>query len=99
MDILNFIEAWVSSIRVFLESAGIALRFERTTDQRPKASCVVNLRRGALEADLIVWESGEADLTTMDTHGAVEQQHFENISSVTDLAALLARMLNIVGIQ
>jgi hypothetical protein len=96
MDILNFIEAWILSLRVFLESSGVTVRFERTTDERPKASCVVNLRRDAVEADLIVWESGEADLTTMDRQGKVDQQHFEDVSGAGDLATLLARVLNAV---
>jgi hypothetical protein len=97
MDILHFIEAWILSLRVFLESSGIIVQFERTTDQRPKASCVVNLRRNSSEAELIVWESGEADLTTMDGQGKVKQEHFDGISVTSGLAALLGRVLNAVG--
>lgn len=97
MGMLDFIEVWTLSIRAFLELHGIVVRFERTTDDRPKASCVVNFRRGASEADLIVWESGEADLTIMDAQGTVVQQHFDGISGLGELTALLARLLSVVS--
>lgn len=96
MDILNFIEAWILSLRAFLESSGINVRFERTADQRPKASCVLTLRRNTSEVELIVWESGEADLTTMDAQGEVRQEHSDEISGLSSVAALLARVLSAV---
>jgi hypothetical protein len=97
MDILNFIEAWILSLRRFLEASGIGVQFERTTDHRRKASCLMTLRRNTLEVELIVWESGEADLTTMDALGKAKQEHVDGISVASGLGALLARVLNAVS--
>lgn len=97
MDMLTFVEAWVLSTRAFLEESGVDVRFGRSTDRSLNASCSMNLRRGALEADLMVWESGEVDLVTKDAQAAVEQRHLDSISGALDLAVLLARTLDVVG--
>lgn len=99
MNILDIVEAWIQSLRSIFESAGVAVHFDRTRDARPKASAVLNLRRGSIEADLVVWESGEADLSTMEHDGSTKQEHFENLQSSDSLALVLARVAKLMKLS
>lgn len=47
------------------------------------------------EADLTVWESGEAELVT-GVGDAVKQKHFDDIRGVRELAAVLSDTLKTV---
>ncbi len=98
MNILDCVETWLRSLQSIFESAGITVRFDRTTDQRPKGSVVLNVRRGMTEADLVVWESGEADLSTMEYDGSTKQQHFDNLLEPKDLALVLCRVATIMRV-
>jgi hypothetical protein len=92
MNILDSLEMWAVSLRNVFESAGISVHFNRTKDSRPKSSAVLNLRRGSVEADLLVWDSGEADLSTMEVDGGISQQHYENLLKPEDLGSVLSRV-------
>ncbi|NJN05952.1 MAG: hypothetical protein HC814_05670 [Rhodobacteraceae bacterium] len=83
-------------LRNIFEAAGIVVRFDRTTDARPKSSAVLNLRYGSVEADLVLWESGEADLSTMEADGSTNQEHFENLLNPEDLASVLYRVASLM---
>jgi hypothetical protein len=98
MNILDCVETWLSSLRSILEAAGVAVRFERTVDQRPKASVALNLRRGTAEADLVVWESGEADFSTIDDDGATTQEHFDSLLDSVKLASVLSRVATLMRV-
>ena len=99
MNILDIVEVWIRSLRSIFESAGIVVHYERTRDSRPKASAVVNLRYGSVEADLVVWESGEADLSTMDKNGDIKQEHFENVLKLDDFAAVLGSIAQLMKVS
>mgnify|MGYP003428748900 CR=1 FL=1 len=99
MNILDIVEVWIQSLRSVLESAGVAVDFNRTRDARPKASAVLNLRRGSVEADLVVWESGEADLSTMEHDGSTRQEHFENLLIPDSLALVLAQIAKLMKLS
>lgn len=96
MNMLDSLEMWVRSLRNIFEAAGVEVRFDRTTDARPKHSAVLNLRRGSTEADLVVWDSGEADLSTMENDGSANQQHFENLRKPEDLALVLSKVASVM---
>jgi hypothetical protein len=96
MSILDCVEVWVHSLHGVFDSAGIAVRFNRTVDQRPNASCVFNLRHDVTEADLVVWESGEADLSVIEADGATKQEHFDDLSDTKELAAVLSRVAKLM---
>jgi hypothetical protein len=96
MNITEIVEIWVRSLRAIFEAAGVEVVYERSPSERPNPSFAINLRRGTLEADLLVWESGHADLSTMDAGGSVTQKHFENlrdVNAVADVLAVLATVL------
>jgi succinate dehydrogenase flavin-adding protein (antitoxin of CptAB toxin-antitoxin module) len=98
MDILDCVETWLRSLQGVFESAGVAVHFERTTDKRPKSSVVFNLRRGSTEADLVVWDSGEADLSTLEEDGSAKQEHFDSLLEPKDLALVLCRVAAMIGV-
>ena len=91
MTVVDFVEAWWLSIRGLLESAGVDCHFERSPGDRLNPSCSLNLRRSQLEADVLVWESGEAELVMVELDGSVDQQLFEDIRNVRDLGAILSK--------
>lgn len=95
MSVLDFFEAWWFSVRTLLEAAGIVIRFERSADDRLNPSCNVNLQRGKLEVDLLVWDSGEAELSVVEAGGSVNQKHFDDIRNSQDLKDVLSRLTSI----
>jgi hypothetical protein len=96
MNVLDSLEMWIRSLRNTFETAGVTVHFDRTRDTRPKSSAVLNLRKGSVEADLVLWDSGEADLSTMRDDGNVDQEHFENLRKPEDLAAVLSRIASLM---
>jgi hypothetical protein len=52
-----------------------------------------------MEADLVLWESGEADLAIVGRDGSTEQQHFDDVPEVNTLAAVMARMARILSMS
>jgi hypothetical protein len=97
MDILDFIEAWWMSVRPLLEEKGVTGRLEKSPADRLKPSCNLNLRRDEQEADLIVWNSGEAELITIGPGGVSGQEHFDNVGSLTVLSTILSNIVSAVS--
>ena len=89
---LDVLMAWAQATEAFLEQRGIELHYGRTRDNRPNPSCFLSIRRGSTEADLVLWESGEADLgfALPDQQPPDTQQR---VAGLDDLAALVASML------
>ena len=78
--------------RVSLTPA-VAGRFELSPTNRPNPSCVLTLRRNEVEADLLVWESGEAELAIIESGGSINQQHFADIRTPPDLSTILSNLV------
>ena len=97
MSLVDFMEVWWLSIQPLLQAAGIVARFNRSPIDRPKPSCSLNLRRNKVEADLVVWESGEAELATIDRDGSSNQQHFDDLRIPPELSVVLSRMVALVS--
>jgi hypothetical protein len=96
MSILDFLEAWWLSVRAMLEAAGVVARFERSATDKLNPSCNLNLRHGEREADLSVWDSGEAELSVVEADGSVSQKHFDDIRNQRDLGEVLLRLASTV---
>ena len=94
MSLVDFMETWWLSLQPLLEAAGIVGRFERSPLDRPNPSCALNLRRLEVEADLVVWDSGEAELATMERDGSTNQQHFDDIRIPPNLSVILSRVVS-----
>jgi len=92
MIVIDFIEIWWRSVSGLFESRGVAGQFERSPIDRLNPSCSLNLRRGELEIDLIVWESGEAELAIVESDGSVRQQHFDDLKEPTELESVLVKL-------
>jgi hypothetical protein len=97
INLLDFVEAWWLSVRAFLEPSGVVGRFERFPNDRSNPSCVLNLRRNELEADLVVWQSGEAELGVIDSAGSVNQRHFDDIYSPAILGEILSALIKSIS--
>lgn len=92
MGIPEVVEIWVRSLRAIFEAGGVEVTCMPSPPERPNPSFALNLRRGSVEADLVVWESGHADLSTMDASGSVRQKHFEDLKSVEAMVDVLAAL-------
>jgi hypothetical protein len=57
------------------------------------------LRCGHVEADLIVWESGEGELSLLQKDGQVELQHLEHLTDVELLDGVLRRVLRTLSLE
>ena len=97
MNVLDFIEAWWVSVESILKAAGVVARFERSPPGRLNSSCNLNLRRGAQETDLSVWDSGEAELSVVEVDGSVSQKHYDDIRNRQDLGKVLLRLISIAA--
>ena len=95
MNSLDFLEAWWLSTRGTLEATGVVARFERSTNDRLNPSCSMNLRRGEREVDLLVWDSGEAELAIVETDGSVSEKHFDDIRNRQALREVLSRLASV----
>lgn len=92
MLVTEFIEIWWHSVHAMLEAGGVTGRFERSPTDRLNPSCSLNLRREELEVDLLVWNSGEAELAAVETDGSVSQQHFDELQDPATLEAVLVKL-------
>jgi|JI8StandDraft_1071087.scaffolds.fasta_scaffold541887_2 hypothetical protein len=96
MHIFDVLEAWLTSMVVSLASADVAARFDRSPTDRPNPSCSLNLRRDDHELDLVIWESGEAELTIGEVDGQLNQMHLADIRSRAGLAELLSHLVEFI---
>ena len=96
MHIFDVLEAWLRSMEVSLDASGVIARFDRSSVDRPNPSWCLNLRCNDHEADLLVWESGEAELAVGVVDGSVSQMHFDDVRNRTDLATVLSQLSEFV---
>lgn len=93
MHIFDVLEAWLASMAGSLASADVNARFIRSPTDRPNPSCSLNLCRDDYELDLVIWESGEAELTVGEVNGQFNQMHLTDTRSRVGLAELLSHLL------
>lgn len=93
MHIFDVLEAWLFSMRMSLGSSGVIAQFDRSPTDRPNPSCSLNLRRGDYEVDLLIWDSGEAELAVGSVDGMISQVHFDDVRNRSDLGELLSKLV------
>lgn len=96
MHIFDVLEAWLISMAMSLASSGVIAQFDRSPTDHPNPSCNLNLRRDDHEVDLLIWESGEAELAVGKVEGPVSQIHFDDVRSRADLAELLSKLVEFI---
>lgn len=96
MHIFDILEVWLHSMNTVLSMSGIDARFERSPVDRQKTSCCMNLRYNDYEADLLIWESGEAELTAGRVDGEIRNLHFDDVRNPADLSVVLSQMAECV---
>lgn len=99
MHIFDVLEAWLASMAGSLASADVAARFDRSPTDRPNPSCSLNLRRDDHELDLVIWESGEAELTVGEVDGQLNQMHLADTRSRVGLAELLSHLVGFIDMD
>jgi hypothetical protein len=94
MSILDVLAIWVASIEQLVNRAAGSVTFRRSPGDRLNDSAHVVIARGDQEAELILWESGEAEYARVDGD-AVDQQHFDDIVE-HGLGSVLGRLLEVL---
>jgi hypothetical protein len=90
VDLLAALAAWCREQAESLQAGGVELKCGRTEGDRPKHARFVNLHRHEYAAELIVWETGEAELVA---RGTVDVDEHHEIASLDQLNELLARLV------
>lgn len=94
MNVLDVVEIWATSVERLVGSVGGSIAVRRSPGDRLNDSIHVVIVRGDQEAEVILWESGEADFARVDGD-SVAQQHFEN--AVADgLGPILRQLLDVL---
>ena len=97
MDIADFLGCWWMSVSSILEPMGIVGRFERwPNDGGMNPTCGLSLQRGALEAELLVFVTGQAELGFLEANGATRHEHIEDIRHSPLIGEMLSRMVAVV---
>ena len=96
MNILDVVEVWWRALHAAFETLGVLARFERSPVGRLNPSCCLNLRFNSREADLLIWESGEAELAIVEVDGTVSQAHFDDVRTQVGLTAVLSQLAEFV---
>jgi hypothetical protein len=78
------------------ESANVRARFQRSAHDRLNPSCSINLRSEQAEVDLVLWESGEIELSAVETDGTITQKHFDDIQSPQNLYIVLSKLISLI---
>jgi hypothetical protein len=95
VTVLDVLAIWVASIERLVHASGGAITFRRSPGDRLNESAHVLISRGDQEAELILWESGEAEYARVDGD-AVNQQHFDDVME-QGLGSILQQLLEVVG--
>jgi hypothetical protein len=94
VSILDVLAIWVASIDQLVNRAAGSVTFRRSPGDRLNDSAHVVIARGDQEAELILWESGEAEFARVDG-AAVDQQHFDDIVE-HGLGSVLGKLLEVL---
>lgn len=96
MNLLAFALLWAQSLQAWLRQQDIQLEFGESPADRPKRSCWITLRHAERESELLLWETGEAELNASLPGGDISQEHLE-LHELSDLGAALSRLLAALG--
>lgn len=93
MHIFDIPNVWFCSMNAAFDVFGVIGQFDRSPTDRPNPSCSLNLKRQNYEADLLIWELGDAELMIGKVDGLVTQMHFDNLRNQTELLAVLSKLI------
>ena len=97
MNLLDALRLWSESNQELMSRVGVLLDSGASpSDGRSKASRWINLRGTGTEVNLVVWDTGEAELGTVGPDGVLSQEHLE-LASAEELNVQLARLKALVA--
>jgi hypothetical protein len=92
---MNLIEAllmWAHSLEGWFSLHDVIMRSGNSSDNVMRRSAWVNIRCGDKEAELILWESGEAEFGSSGGREGVTEEHYD-LGNISDLGPVLRRLL------
>lgn len=92
MNLIESLLMWASSLATWLGAREVALTSGSSPADVLRRSAWVNVRSGDREAELILWESGEAEFSSSDPNGGITQEHYE-LDGLSHLGLVLSRLL------
>ncbi len=98
MHIFELLHAWHRSMDTTLRAFDVDGCFGCSSDDS-NPSCHLNLRCGDEELDLVVWDSGEAELMRGNIAGVVHQAHFDNVRTPDEIAVVLSQLIEFVVLR
>jgi hypothetical protein len=90
-ELLDRLEDWRRRHAAPAKTTDVALKLDRTTDDRPKAAAWATAEASGRLAELIVWSTGEAEFAT-GFHGDPQTNEHHKLASDEQLDALLERL-------
>jgi hypothetical protein len=93
VNLLAAVDAWCRGHAEPLRTSGVEMTFGHTAGDRPKHGRSINARTAAGEADLIVWDTGEAESVTGRIGTANVYEHHQ-ISNIAQLEELLRKLVD-----
>jgi hypothetical protein len=94
MSVLDVLAIWVASIERLVAAAGGTVVFRRSPGDRLNDSAHVVIARGDREAELILWESQEAEYAQVNGTSVIER-HFDDIVE-HGLGLVLGQLLEVL---
>ena len=92
MDILHILESVAAILSHTFRDCGLVVSFSKSPENVLNPSCSLNLRRGPTELDLLVWNSGEAEISIM-KNGNIEHEHIESVFSSDKLSKVTVSII------
>jgi hypothetical protein len=89
LDLLAALAAWCREQAPSLQARGVEVKCGQTEGDRPKHARWVNLHGHEHTAELIVWETGEAEFVA---RGTVDVDEHHEIVGIDQLKELLGRL-------
>jgi hypothetical protein len=95
-ELLDSLRDWYSAHVDEMAERGIILTFGRSDDERPKQAAWLGVERGERLAEIIIWDSGEAELVIGEEGNPEASEHHE-INDADEIGGLATRL--IAGIE
>jgi hypothetical protein len=92
MNLIESLIMWACSLEGWLRLRDVTVTSGNSPDGILRRSAWVNIQHGDQEAELILWESGEAEFGSSNPRSGTIQEHYK-LDSVNDLGPVLSRLL------
>jgi hypothetical protein len=92
MNLIESLLMWAKSLEAWFSHQDVIINSGSSAEDVLRRSAWVNVRKGNQEAELILWESGEAEFGSSTPQTGNTDEHLD-LRSVGELAPVLSRLL------